>query len=66
VSRFPDDVEGLRFVVSVLPGVGGNPVKGKYNYNLLAVKNERIANHATPNKESKLFHSLNFQLLSLS
>lgn len=29
VSRFPDDVEGLRFVVSVLPGVGGRPVKAE-------------------------------------
>ena len=38
VSRFPDDVEGLRFVVSVLPGVGGRPVKGKFNYNILAAK----------------------------
>jgi hypothetical protein len=29
VSRIPDDLEALRFVVSVLPGVEGRPVKGK-------------------------------------
>lgn len=27
VSKFPDDIEGLRWVVSVLPGVNNQPVR---------------------------------------
>ncbi len=51
MSRFPDDIEGLRFVVSVLPGVDGKPVLGKYYYNLIEAVNEVIINLGLSKKD---------------